>query len=365
MKEICSLRATFSFKLCLYLKASPMRISIPEPCSEDWSKMTPTEQGAFCQKCALEVTDFTDKTSLEIKSILTSKFESKQRVCGHIENRQLVQLNDDFIPWKSDQESFRAVWMFSLIAVFGLTLFSCQSTFSKEVVEKMNTSTELLMEEEKDTLDLAKLNDSIHLMNVNDSLLPFIGDPWIHHPQVFVGIPISYGGFGVTEVIDWGKVICYPAFMGSMTLRGDIIENDPDIEENDNQLSFLKHLEPRIPSPPAQSPRVHDQNQNSSQRLYAKMERGRPEFAAYISPLPIEKSSKLFVTMPDEGMLKLSVWEFPSLSKLHSESFDLVFGNHSVQINFEAIPKGKYAIQLTFEEEKIVLPFEVFEKTTA
>lgn len=324
-----------------------MRISIPEPCSEDWSKMTPTEQGAFCQKCALEVTDFTDKTSLEIKSILTAKFESKQRVCGHIENRQLIQLNDDFIPWKSDQESFRAVWM-----------------FSKEVVEKMNTSTELLMEEEKDTLDIAKLNDSLQLMNVKDSLLPFIGDPWIHHPQVFVGIPISYRGFGRTEVIDWGKVICSPAFMGSITLRGDIIENDPDIEENDNQLSLLNHLEPRIPSPPAQSPRVHDQNQNSSQRLYAKMEKGRPEFAAYISPLPIEKSSKLFVTMPDEGMLKLSIWEFPSLSKLHSERFDLVFGNHSVQINFEAFPKGKYAIQLTFEEEKIVLPFEVFEKTT-
>ena len=344
-----------------------MKFSIPEPCSEDWSKMTPTEQGAFCQKCALEVTDFTDKTSLEIKSILTAKFESKQRVCGHIENRQLLQLNDDFIPWKSDQESFRAVWMFSLIAVFGLTLFSCQSTFSKEVVEKMNTSTELLMEEEKDTLDLAKLNDSIQLMGVNDSLYQLVGNPWrFIETEIIQGPPmIIYGGLDVTNVIDWGKVICYPAFMGSITLRGDIIENDPDIEENDNQLSLLNRLEPRIPSPPAQSPRVHDQNQKNSQRLYAKMERGRPEFAAYISPLPIDKTSKLFVTMPDEGMLKLSIWEFPSLSKLHSESFELVFGNHSVEINFEAFPKGKYAIQLTFEEEKIVLPFEVFEKTTA
>ena len=53
------------------------------------------------------------------------------------------------------------------------------------------------------------------------------------------------------------------------------------------------------------------------------------------------------------------------MSRLHAESFELVFGNHSVEINFEAFPKGKYAIQLTFEEEKIVLPFEVFEKTTA
>jgi hypothetical protein len=36
-----------------------MGISIKEPCHEDWSKMTATEKGAFCQKCALEVIDFT------------------------------------------------------------------------------------------------------------------------------------------------------------------------------------------------------------------------------------------------------------------------------------------------------------------
>ena len=155
-----------------------MKISIPEPCSEDWSNMTPTEQGAFCKKCALEVTDFTDKSPLQIKEILTAKMQSKERVCGHIENRQLIEFNNEFIPWTSDRESFRAIWTFSLIAVFGFTLFSCQSTFSKEVVEKMQTSTEQLLEEEKDTLDIAKLNDSIQLINMGDSLAPFIGTPW-------------------------------------------------------------------------------------------------------------------------------------------------------------------------------------------
>lgn len=30
---------------------------IPEPCSEDWNEMTPTEKGAFCNKCSKEVLD--------------------------------------------------------------------------------------------------------------------------------------------------------------------------------------------------------------------------------------------------------------------------------------------------------------------
>ncbi len=68
----------FAQRLCEYIVLinSEMKISIPEPCSEDWSKMTPIEQGTFCQKCALEVTDFTNKSSLEIKSILMEKIQA-------------------------------------------------------------------------------------------------------------------------------------------------------------------------------------------------------------------------------------------------------------------------------------------------
>ncbi|MFT5779486.1 MAG: hypothetical protein ACI837_002445, partial [Crocinitomicaceae bacterium] len=40
-------------------------IKIKEPCSEDFAKMTPTQQGAFCDKCAMEVYDFTNKSTQE------------------------------------------------------------------------------------------------------------------------------------------------------------------------------------------------------------------------------------------------------------------------------------------------------------
>ncbi|EDM43528.1 hypothetical protein SCB49_00725 [unidentified eubacterium SCB49] len=43
-----------------------IKISIPEPCHEDWNKMTTTERGAFCKVCTKEVIDFTKKIDEDI-----------------------------------------------------------------------------------------------------------------------------------------------------------------------------------------------------------------------------------------------------------------------------------------------------------
>ena len=58
------------------------KINIPVPCTEDWNKMTPTDKGAYCDKCAFEVIDFTNQTPEEIKATLKSRMG--QKTCGHI-----------------------------------------------------------------------------------------------------------------------------------------------------------------------------------------------------------------------------------------------------------------------------------------
>lgn len=65
----------------------PIQISIPQPCHEDWSKMTPTEHGRFCnacQKCVVDFTGFTDKQLYQY--ILAHK---EQQICGRFNNTQL------------------------------------------------------------------------------------------------------------------------------------------------------------------------------------------------------------------------------------------------------------------------------------
>lgn len=65
------------------------RISIPSPCSADWSKMTPAAQGRFCSLCSLTVVDFTKMSDAEIKAYF--QCYGRQKTCGRFSQSQLAQ----------------------------------------------------------------------------------------------------------------------------------------------------------------------------------------------------------------------------------------------------------------------------------
>ena len=60
-------------------------INIPEPCHEDWAKMTATQKGKFCSVCTKEVFDLTSKTDEELVKILTEN----KNTCGRVKKSQL------------------------------------------------------------------------------------------------------------------------------------------------------------------------------------------------------------------------------------------------------------------------------------
>lgn len=62
-------------------------IQIPEPCSEDWSKMKIVREGRHCLSCTKNVIDFTKMERFEIiEYLLLNKDKS---VCGHINKSML------------------------------------------------------------------------------------------------------------------------------------------------------------------------------------------------------------------------------------------------------------------------------------
>lgn len=98
-------------------------IDIPKPCSEDWSKMTPTDKGAFCDKCAFEVIDFTSQSPEEIKQTL--KLRMGQRTCGHISKTQIDMVNTNYHIWDNQSLSvFRSKFLYACLMVFGMALFT-------------------------------------------------------------------------------------------------------------------------------------------------------------------------------------------------------------------------------------------------
>lgn len=68
------------------MKIKTLRLSIPEPCHEDWNNMTPTLQGRYCQACEKEVTDFSQMTDAQIVQFIE---KGKGNHCGRFRFDQL------------------------------------------------------------------------------------------------------------------------------------------------------------------------------------------------------------------------------------------------------------------------------------
>lgn len=74
-------------------KPQPIQISIPQPCHEDWNKMTPEEQGRFCSRCQKCVIDFTSYTDRQLHSYFTE--HNSEHICGRY---YAFQLNRAIFP---------------------------------------------------------------------------------------------------------------------------------------------------------------------------------------------------------------------------------------------------------------------------
>jgi hypothetical protein len=67
-------------------KPHKIKLILPKPCSEDWDKMTPDEQGRFCANCNKAVIDFSKFTDTELFNFFV---KTKEHVCGRFNSLQL------------------------------------------------------------------------------------------------------------------------------------------------------------------------------------------------------------------------------------------------------------------------------------
>jgi len=109
-----------------------MKLSINNPCHENWDAMTPNEKGAFCLSCQKTVVDFSQKSIEQIKDFF-KEVPKTESVCGRFEERQLTEMTFDnffheFTGWKYFQKA--AVIMFF---AFGFALFGCAQSNGHEI----------------------------------------------------------------------------------------------------------------------------------------------------------------------------------------------------------------------------------------
>lgn len=142
-------------------KAAAMKtIGIQTPCSEDWTKMTPSEKGAFCSKCAKHVHDFSNKSVQEIKTTLLEL--SEQSVCARMTTRQEDALNAEFKTWLSQKRrNPQQLFIAALLIVFGLTLFSCEDERDQRKIESVQQIAYNIAADQTSQLEPATVQEQI------------------------------------------------------------------------------------------------------------------------------------------------------------------------------------------------------------
>ncbi|MGJ8661681.1 MAG: hypothetical protein ACSHXL_06560 [Bacteroidota bacterium] len=331
-----------------------MAISIKEPCNEDWTKMTPTEKGAFCQACALDVVDFTNKTPIEIKVMLAQEFSSNSRTCGRITNHQLDQINDEFFQWKSETEAFKAVWLFSMIAVFGLTLFSCQNTHTKELVNQLQIDTTEMLATIDTTVspamrDIGTVQDSIQKTDFPGTIAE---NPW---GEVYYQGTIAPD----LRIYDFDITTC-TVVLGNFIVSGAI-----EIPENEEKkykefltstllTPFLnvqetKPVSPLIPVSPvlARTP------------LEAVLSSGNKVFDSFVYPNPVDETSRVFINSQMFLDLTISLFMKGIENPFRNGQASLPIGHHKLDLKLHTFEKGEYQLKLENVLQVSILDFKI------
>lgn len=65
------------------------QLTIPNPCTQDWSSMTQDDTGKYCAHCSKSVIDFSQLTDSEMIQILE---QSPDNICGRLRKEQLNRI---------------------------------------------------------------------------------------------------------------------------------------------------------------------------------------------------------------------------------------------------------------------------------
>nr|WP_321246709.1 carboxypeptidase-like regulatory domain-containing protein [uncultured Psychroserpens sp.] len=114
-----------------------LNINIPEPCHEDWSKMTPQQKGRHCTSCEKTVYDFTTSTDEQIvKTIL-----NEAKICGRFKS---TQLNRELVLNRKERHNYLTYVASTLFAFLSFGTQDVEAQGKPRIVNVDATNTQLI-----------------------------------------------------------------------------------------------------------------------------------------------------------------------------------------------------------------------------
>lgn len=145
-----------------------LKITIPDPCNENWDKMTPKDNGRFCLSCSKTVVDFSSMLPEKIQHFFIQN--QNEKICGRFKESQLDLITIQ-IPSRvlSTQTNYHKIFLLALFVVMGTTLFSCaDKDGNKKKIDKI----EVTNDESKFDSPIGKA-----IISKNDSTCEIVSPP--------------------------------------------------------------------------------------------------------------------------------------------------------------------------------------------
>jgi hypothetical protein len=303
-------------------------IEIENPCSEIWNKMNPTAGGAFCQKCSKEVIDFESKSADEIKTILRRNLD--QSICGRISNPQLEALNLEFESWKrlNSKNSFQSKFVFTLVLVFGLTLFSCNSDDDKKVIVELQEKLVELVEAEP--IEEIDSEASVPLKILADKKSDKIESDKEFEEQIQQNISMledTIQELDTVEIIGEALVTIH-TYVGMMSVSS----------------CFVNFLEEDM---------ISDEEEFDENGLLIPK-----EYSSNLYPNPILTQASLEIALPKEGYFVIQIFDITGKWIQALNQTDLKKGTHRFLVDMSSYPSGTYLITIQSQEYNETLRFQ-------
>jgi hypothetical protein len=244
--------------------------------------------------------------------------------------------------WRNEQHRFQSVWMVSLIAVFGMSLFSCQNTLSKEVVAKMEQDAHEILQD-------SSIVESSEKDSVADT------PPWENIADNPLNNIISSGGTCL-PIHDWEITTeCVLgvewAFMGDFYVEMGMIGPSTGTKEEDSaQLALSRMMFPEnglsSPSPSGENISPWPHRNNMGKRADLVFDTETDDFIAYITPAPIELESKLIIEAYGNHEIYMTL-ENVTTGHYHTDKkIDVTTGVQAYTLGLDKLPKADYQLEL-------------------
>lgn len=215
-----------------------IQLDIPQPCHENWNKMTPSEKGRFCNACQKQVVDFTGMSDTQVATFFK---KAEGSVCGRFMQDQLnreMEIPKKRIPWVKYffQFALPAFLMSAKVKAQGeiriLKGDTTVSPVSSLVRGKVAVSKCELQNTRKEKIIKGKVFDS----NGN----PLVGATIMVKGTTIGTSADNIGNFQLTYKGEKDKIVVVASYVGFQTVEISVDLDKP--EGNNIQMSLYEQL---------------------------------------------------------------------------------------------------------------------------